>query len=91
MPRPTQDSRLKFIDFDYRTFTFFGLVSQLVLLSMPFIIQVLQPHLYLYSWFRLGPLSLATTRGISFDYFSSRYLDVSVPWVCFHVATLLTT
>ena len=29
------------------------------------------------------PLSLATTRGISLDFFSSRYLDVSVPWVCF--------
>ena len=27
------------------------------------------------------PLSLAATRGISFDFFSSRYLDVSVPWV----------
>ena len=27
------------------------------------------------------PLSLATTRGISFDFFSSGYLDVSVPRV----------
>ncbi len=27
------------------------------------------------------PLSLATTRGISFDFSSSRYLDVSVPGV----------
>ena len=27
------------------------------------------------------PLSLAATYGISFDFFSSRYLDVSVPWV----------
>ena len=27
------------------------------------------------------PLSLATTRGISVDFFSSRYLDVSVPEV----------
>ena len=27
------------------------------------------------------PLSLATTRGISVDFFSSRYLDVSVPGV----------
>jgi hypothetical protein len=30
-----------------------------------------------------GPLSLATTRGVSVDVLSSRYLDVSVPWVCF--------
>ena len=28
-----------------------------------------------------SPLSLATTRGISVDFFSSRYLDVSVPGV----------
>ena len=27
------------------------------------------------------PLSLATTHGVSFDFFSSRYLDVSVPKV----------
>jgi hypothetical protein len=27
------------------------------------------------------PRSLAATRGISFDFFSTRYLDVSVPWV----------
>ena len=27
------------------------------------------------------PLSLAATLGISIDFFSSRYLDVSVPWV----------
>jgi hypothetical protein len=27
--------------------------------------------------------SLVTTRKISFDFYSSRYLDISVPWVCF--------
>ena len=26
-----------------------------------------------------GPLSLAATKGVSIDFFSSRYLDVSVP------------
>ena len=31
--------------------------------------------------FALGPRSLATTRGISFDFSSSGYLDVSVPRV----------
>ena len=31
-----------------------------------------------------GPLSLATTRGISFDFSSSGYLDVSVPPVASH-------
>ena len=30
-----------------------------------------------------NPRSLATTNGITFVLFSSRYLDVSVPWVCF--------
>ena len=29
-----------------------------------------------------GPRSLATTSGVSVDVLSSRYLDVSVPWVC---------
>jgi hypothetical protein len=29
------------------------------------------------------PRSLATTRGITIVFFSSRYLDVSVPWVSF--------
>ena len=33
------------------------------------------------------PPSLAATRGISIDFFSSRYLDGSVPWVCLHTAT----
>ena len=30
---------------------------------------------------RAGPRSLATTKGISVDFFSSGYLDVSVPLV----------
>ena len=29
------------------------------------------------------PRSLATTNGVSVDFLSSRYLDVSVPWVRF--------
>ena len=29
-----------------------------------------------------NPRSLATTNGITFVFFSSRYLDVSVLWVC---------
>ena len=32
-------------------------------------------------WFGLCPLSLAATDGIDVSFFSSRYLDVSVPWV----------
>ena len=41
------------------------------------------PRVFLLSVWPL-PLSLATTRGISVDFFSSRYLDVSVPGVPLH-------
>ncbi len=34
-------------------------------------------------WFRAYPLSLAATYGVSVDFLSSGYLDVSVPRVCF--------
>ena len=40
-----------------------------------------QPQEYCYSWFGHAPRSLATTSGISVDYFSSSYLDVSVQTV----------
>lgn len=33
-----------------------------------------------------SPRSLAATDGITFVFFSSRYLDVSVPWVCLQPA-----
>src|ERR1044071_3523708 len=39
---------------------------------------------FLHSWHWPNPRSLATTSGVSVDVLSSRYLDVSVPWVCFH-------
>ena len=32
-------------------------------------------------WVWAAPLSLAATNGIDVSFFSSRYLDVSVPWV----------
>ena len=34
------------------------------------------------SWFGLCSVSLAATQEIAFAFSSSRYLDVSVPWVC---------
>ena len=37
--------------------------------------------LFLLSGHWPGPRSLATTNGVSVDVLSSRYLDVSVPWV----------
>ena len=38
------------------------------------------------SWFGLSSVSLAATQGIEFSFSSSRYLDVSVPWVCLQCA-----
>ena len=39
---------------------------------------------FLQLWHWPSPRSLATTSGVSVDVLSSRYLDVSVPWVRFH-------
>jgi hypothetical protein len=36
------------------------------------------------------PRSLAATGGITFVFFSSRYLDVSVPWVCLRCSYVFT-
>jgi hypothetical protein len=53
-------------DFVYGAITHYGCTSQ----SIPL------PHK-----FSADPRSLAATKGISFDFFSSGYLDVSVPRV----------
>ena len=55
-------------------------------LSIPF------GFLLINSW--AGPISLATTFGVSFDFLSYRYLDVSVPCVrftilCIQIAILI--
>ena len=47
-----------------------------------YVVFVLTPRLFLTSVWPL-PISLATTLGISFDFFSSPYLDVSVQEVPF--------
>ena len=47
-----------------------------------YVVSVLTPKLFLISVWPL-PISLATTFGISFDFFSSPYLDVSVREVPF--------
>ena len=47
-----------------------------------YVVFVLTPKLFLTSVWPL-PISLATTFGISFDFFSSPYLDVSVREVPF--------
>ena len=68
--------------FDYRTLTFFGLSSHTVLLSLIVDYAVLTPYGLLLMVWPL-PISLAATLGISFDFFSSAYLDVSVQRVSF--------
>ena len=40
---------------------------------------------FLFNCLRAVPLSLAATHRISIDFFSSRYLDVSVPYVSFFI------
>ena len=67
-------------DFDYATITLYSGTFQTLRLSYRSLSLTLQPQ-------RVNPLvwpdprSLAATWGISYDFFSSRYLDVSVPEV----------
>ena len=76
--------------FAYESFTLSGWASQPIQLTSMIHVAVRTPKvLLLLVW--PPPLSLATTRGISVDVSSSRYLDVSVPGVphatlCIHVA-----
>ena len=75
--------------FGYKTLTFFGWVSHLILLWLVSYIAVLTPVILLPQVWPLS-LSLATTRKISVDFFSSAYLDVSVRRVpsvmlCIHI------
>ena len=66
--------------FVYETLTLFGWASHPIPLTFMLHVTVRTPKvLLLLVW--PPPLSLATTRGISVDFFSSRYLDVSVPGV----------
>ena len=46
------------------------------------------PHIAVTTLVWANPRSLATTNGITFVFFSSRYLDVSVPWVCLLADTI---
>ena len=72
-------SRLS-LSFTYKTLTFFGWPSHAIQLEFEMRYTVLTPKVLLPSVWPL-PLSLATTRRISFDFSSSGYLDVSVPRV----------
>ena len=63
--------------FVYGTLTLFGVLSHTLQLTLLLQIPVRTPRIFLLSVWPL-PRSLATTSGISVDFFSSPYLDVSV-------------
>ena len=63
--------------FEYATLTLFGVPSHALPLDFDIHIAVLTPKTLLPSVWPF-PRSLATTSGISVDFFSSPYLDVSV-------------
>ena len=69
-------------DVAYGALTLFRCPSQSIQLSFTLHVAVLTPTKLLRSVWPL-PRSLATTSGISFDVFSSPYLDVSVQAVPF--------
>ena len=63
--------------FVYMALTSYGWLSHVIRLKLRVTFAVLTPGVLLPPVWPL-PLSLATTRGISVDFFSSPYLDVSV-------------
>ena len=78
--------------FVYRTLTFFGLLSHTIRLDTSIPYAVLTPEIFLLLVWPL-PRSLATTSGISVDFSSSPYLDVSVqavPYVYLCIQYTLT-
>jgi hypothetical protein len=81
--------RSPFDNFIYRALTVSGRASHPVRLSSPVLAPVLTPQLLLTAVWPLS-LSLAATNEISVDFFSSGYLDVSLPRVpsarlCIHL------
>ena len=63
--------------FAYEALTLYGLLSQVIRLDYVHVMHVRTPRILLLLVWPL-PRSLATTSGISVDFFSSPYLDVSV-------------
>ena len=74
--------RIALLRFAYGALTRYGRPSHAVLLTPQIHVSVLTPWILLPMVWPL-PLSLATTSGISVDFFSSPYLDVSVQAVPF--------
>ena len=77
--------------FAYETITLFGGPSHVLLLTFSIPSAVRTPKVLLLSVWPL-PRSLATTCGISVDFFSSPYLDVSVqavPLICLWIQHMI--
>ena len=82
--RPTRGPhRITYSHFAYGTLTLCGRTFQYrsAMLRFTYVMRPHNPRLGLPTRVWAFPFSLAATLGISFDFFSSRYLDVSVPWV----------
>ena len=78
MSRLTQDTPSSTSTFRYGALTLFGRLSQVVPLVFASHIGVLQPQtVNCLVW--ASPRSLAATYGVSIDFLSWGYLDVSVP------------
>ena len=84
MSRPTQDTAERMTDYVYGTVTLYGLAFQKIpLLIHSSVLQSYNLHSAETKWIWALPRSIATTGGITIVFFSSGYLDVSVPRVCF--------
>ena len=82
--RPTRGPhQLVYSHFAYGTLTLCGRTFQYrsAMLSSRLMMRPHNPRLGHPTRVWALPVSLAATSGISIDFFSSRYLDVSVPWV----------
>ena len=80
MSRGTLDQNLAFMTFTYKAVTFCGPAFQLASVSHSCILcSVRNPGNKFPVW--ALSFSLAATKKIDFSFSSSRYLDVSVPWV----------
>ena len=78
--RPTRDASRSASTFAYGALTRYGRPSQTVLLASTSHVEVPQPQPVTRLVWAL-PRSLATTYGVSVDFLSRGYLDVSVPLV----------
>ena len=82
--RPTRGPhRLAYLHFAYGTLTLYGRTFQYrsAMLRSACVMQPHNPQASHLARVWALPFSLAATPGISIDFCSSRYLDVSVPWV----------